>query len=129
MGTQHSDAATTEKKVSVRRSTEEQLHEKQAACKNTRVFWGGEGNIVPGTLRYEETGTHANKQTVEIHTIGLDGQPDGQKRRVATSDLHQVHHTVEVAEELKKAKRREAAKARREKVKAAMALLEAQNAE
>jgi hypothetical protein len=129
MGTQHSDAATTEKKVSVRRATEEQLHAKQAACKKTRTFWGGESNIVEGSLHFEEVGAHANKQTVLIRTIGLDGKPDGQERRVATSDLHQVHHTVEVAEELKKAKRREAAKARREKVKAAMELLEAQNAE
>ena len=121
MGTQHSDAATTSKKVSVRRATEEQLHEKQSACPKTREMWDGKSNIVEGSLRYEEAGAHAHKQTVLIRTIGLDGKPDGQERRVATSDLHQVHNTVEVAEELKKAKRRAAAKARREAAKAALA--------
>jgi hypothetical protein len=129
MDTTSKTATTTEKKVSVRRATEEQLHDKQRACKKTRTFWGGDSNIVEGSLRFEETGHHANKQTVEIKTVGVDGKPDGNTRRVATSDLHQVHSTEAVAEELKKAKRREAAKARREKVKAAMELLEAQNAE
>lgn len=108
----------------VRRATEDQLNAKQAACKRTAEFWGGKSNIVEGSLRYEETGHHANKQTVEINTIGLDGKPDGQTRRVATSDLHQVHHTEATAAELKKAKRRENAKRRREAAKAALAKVE-----
>lgn len=75
-------------------------------------------HIVEGSLRYEEEGTHAKKQTVEINTVGIDGKPDGNTRRIATSDLHQVFHTEEVAKEVKQAKRRAAAAKRREVKKA-----------
>jgi hypothetical protein len=116
------DAAPAKAKRSTR-ATEEQLHAKQAE----RL---GKSNIVPGSLRFEEEGTHKGKQTVEINTVGVDGSPDGNTRRVATSDLFQVFNTVEVAAELKKAKRRAAAKARRELAKAnaeRLAELEAAN--
>jgi hypothetical protein len=76
-------------------------------------------HIVEGSLRYETEGTHAKKQTVEINTRGSDGEPDGNTRRIATSDLHQVFHTEEVAEEVKKIKRREANGRRRAAIKAA----------
>jgi hypothetical protein len=122
--------ATTEAKApkAPKRKTEADLHAKQQACARTSVFWDGKSNIVDGTLRFEETGSHANKQTVEIQTIGVDGTPDGGTRRVATSDLHQVHHSEDVAKEIKKARKAAAAKARRERAAAALALLEAQEA-
>jgi hypothetical protein len=70
-------------------------------------------HIVKGSLRFDLDGTHANKQTVEINTRGLDGQPDGNTRRIATSDLHQVFWTPEVAKEIRKEKMRMKRKADR----------------
>jgi hypothetical protein len=118
-------AAPTPAATRSTRKSEEALHAKQKVCKNTRTYWGGESNIVAGSVRFEETGPHANKQTVEIQTIGADGTPDGNTRRVATSDLHQVHHTAEVAQDLKKARKAAAAKARRERAAAALKAAEA----
>jgi len=70
-------------------------------------------HIVEGSLRFDLDGTHANKQTVEINTRGLDGKPDGNTRRIATSDLHQVFWTPEVAKEIRKEKMRMKRKADR----------------
>jgi hypothetical protein len=120
MSTTNIETATPAKGKVVRRASEEMLHSKQQTCERTQKFWDGESNIVPGSARFETEGSHANKQTVLIKTVGADGKPDGEERRVATSDLHQVHHQPAVAEELKKANRRAKAKARREKAKAAL---------
>ena len=46
--------------------------------------------IVPGSLRFEHAGYWAGKYTIQIHTIGPNAKPDGQLRRLATSDLHQT---------------------------------------
>jgi hypothetical protein len=51
----------------------------------------------------------SNKVTVLINTRGVDGEYDGNTRRVATSDVHQVHHTPEV----KKVLDRDRARAKR----------------
>jgi hypothetical protein len=120
--TTKSNKAKAEKQAPAsRRLDEKLLHSKQECCERTRAFHGGKSNIVPNSLRYEEEGVHARKQTVEIYTIGLDGQLDGNTRRIATSDLHQVFSTEEVAKERKKANRAARAKARREAAKAALA--------
>jgi hypothetical protein len=49
----------------------------------------------------------SGKITVLIRTKGLDGEYDGNTRRVATSDVHQVFHLPEVKKELAKAKAKE----------------------
>jgi hypothetical protein len=58
--------------------------------------------IVLGTVKQETEGHLAGKYSVEIYTKGKDGKPDGGKRRVATSDVFQTHHTEEVAAELRR---------------------------
>lgn len=62
-------------------------------------------HVVPKTLRYDEEGLHANKQTVEIRTRDINGQPDGKSRRIATSDLFQCFWTEETKDHLDRAKR------------------------
>lgn len=62
-------------------------------------------HFVDGSLQFETEGLHANKQTVEIKTRGIDGELDGDTRRIATSDLFQCFWTVETKEALDKAKR------------------------
>lgn len=62
-------------------------------------------HVVPGTLRFESEGHHANKQTVEIRTRDIFGAFDGETRRIATSDLFQCFWTVETKAELDKARR------------------------
>jgi len=62
-------------------------------------------HVVPGTLRFDEEGSHANKQTVEIRTRDMFGELDGNTRRIATSDLFQCFWTRETKAELDKAKR------------------------
>lgn len=62
-------------------------------------------HVVPGTLRYDEDGLHANKQTVEIQTRDIHGAKDGQTRRIATSDLFQCFWTEETKDRLDRAKR------------------------
>lgn len=70
--------------------------------------------IVPGTIRRARKGTkHEGKLTIEIFTLGEDGSPDGKTLRVATSDVHQVNHTPETAERLRRARRNERARQRR----------------
>ena len=68
--------------------------------------------IVVGSIA-RGTGSHEGKLTVEINTVGLDGQPDGQTRRVATSDVFQVHHTEAVSDQMKAQRRRDRAAQRR----------------
>lgn len=73
--------------------------------------------IVVGSARRATDARFGRKIMVKINTIGLDGKPDGKDREVASSDVFQVHHTIEVATELRKAKaadKRAAAKAARE---------------
>jgi len=62
-------------------------------------------HVVPGTLRFDEEGSHANKQTVEIRTRDMFGELDGNTRRIATSDLFQCFWTRETKAELDKARR------------------------
>jgi hypothetical protein len=74
--------------------------------------------IVPGTVRRAPEGSkYGRKMLVDIRTRGLDGEYDGNTRTVATSDVFQVHHTDEVAKELRKqrmAEKRAARKAEKE---------------
>lgn len=84
-------------------------------------------HLVPETLAYiSPTGgcdnpnvpadmliTHANKQVCQIRTRGIDGQPDGKTRWIATSDLHQVYHTQATKDAMDKAKRNQKAKTNR----------------
>jgi len=59
--------------------------------------------IVPGSAQREMAADgRLGKITVLIRTKGLDGNYDGNERRVATSDLFQVHHTPEVSKALRK---------------------------
>lgn len=59
--------------------------------------------IVPGSVRRAPEGSkYGRKMLVDIRTRGLDGNFDGNTRTVATSDVFQVHHTEEVAVEMKK---------------------------
>jgi hypothetical protein len=70
--------------------------------------------VVPGTVRRARKGSsHEGRLTVEIRTKGIDGEYDGQTRRVATSDVFQVNHTEVVAAELRRAARNERARAKR----------------
>ena len=62
-------------------------------------------HVIPDTLRYDEEGKHEGKQTVEIRTRDIHGKPDGQTRRIATSDLFQCFWTEETKDALDKAKR------------------------
>jgi len=62
-------------------------------------------HVVPDTLRFETEGHHANKQTVEIRTRSVQGEFDGETRRIATSDLFQCFWTVETKAELDKRRR------------------------
>lgn len=65
--------------------------------------------IVSGTMiratELDGAGKWKAKMVCVIKTRGVDGEFDGNHRLVATSDLHQVHHTEEVKKELKKASR------------------------
>lgn len=73
--------------------------------------------IVVGSARRATDARFGRKIMVKINTIGIDGKPDGKDREIASSDVFQVHHTIEVATELRKAKaadKRAAAKAARE---------------
>lgn len=65
--------------------------------------------IVEGSAERSEGG----KITVLINTVNANGEPDGKTRRVATSDLHQVHHQPEVKAEIDKSKARERRAAKR----------------
>jgi len=62
-------------------------------------------HVNEGSLQFDTEGSHANKQTVEIQTRGIDGQFDGDTRRIATSDLFQCYWTVETKDALDRAKR------------------------
>lgn len=68
-------------------------------------------NIQWDTLRYDET---KRKQVVDIKTVDGDGNPDGDTRTVATSDLHLVKHSINVSKALQK----ERSNARRRKAEA-----------
>jgi len=74
--------------------------------------------IVPGSVRRAPEGSkYGRKMLVDIKTRGLDGKYDGNTRTVATSDVFQVHHTEEVAVEMKKvraAEKRAQKRAKRE---------------
>ena len=77
-------------------------------------------HMIEGTLTYDPV---LNKQTVEINTIGIDGNFDGNTRRIATSDLFQVRHTVEVKDRLDAIKRNQKAKDKRKARKAEVVVM------
>jgi hypothetical protein len=61
--------------------------------------------IVTGSVRRAPEGSkYGQKMLVTIYTKGIDGEFDGSVREIASSDVFQVHHTPEVAAELKKAR-------------------------
>lgn len=62
------------------------------------------GKVVEGSLRFEVEGKWKGKQTVEINNRGADGEFDGTTQRIATSDLHQVHHSPATLKEIRKAR-------------------------
>ena len=62
----------------------------------------------------------SNKITVLIRTRGIDGEYDGNTRRVATSDVHQVHHMPEVKKALKRANAKSRTPSRQTKLEAAL---------
>ena len=74
--------------------------------------------IVEGSARRAPEGSkYGKKILVTINTKGEDGEFDGNTREIASSDVFQVHHTVEVATAVRKqraADKRAAAKAARE---------------
>ncbi len=73
--------------------------------------------IVPGSA---ERDPKSNKVTVLINTRGVDGEYDGNTRRVATSDVHQVHHLPEVKKALDRAKAKTKNPSRATKLEAAL---------
>ena len=77
--------------------------------------------IVKGSVRRApKDSEYGTKVLVDIRTVGLDGQFDGNTRTVATSDVWQVHHTEEVTRELRKqraAEKRAAKKPQDQKAK------------
>ncbi len=64
----------------------------------------GHKHIVRGTLRFNRK---LNKQTVVIRTRGMNGRFDGDRRTIATSDLHQTFWTVETKKEMDRIKKAE----------------------
>ena len=79
--------------------------------------------VVKGSVRRAKTkaekDTYGSKLLCEIHTVGVDGKPDGKTRVVATSDVWQIHHQPDVKEALRKQQRSDKAKAKRAKAKKA----------
>lgn len=73
--------------------------------------------VVEGSVRRAPAKSkYAGKLLCKIRTVGIDGKRDGKTREIATSDVFQVHHTTEVAAELRKLRAKEkraAAKAKR----------------
>jgi hypothetical protein len=72
--------------------------------------------IVVGSVRRATDAKYGKKLMCEINTRGIDGEFDGNTRTIATSDVFQVSHTLEVAAELRKIRatdKRAAAKADR----------------
>lgn len=64
--------------------------------------------IVKGSVHRAPKGSkYGDKMLCEINTVGVDGTFDGKTRTVATSDVFQVHHTEEVAAELRKIRAKE----------------------
>ena len=102
--------------------TPEQKAEAQLAEKHP-------GKVVPGSVhRAPASSGYGTKLLCTIRTKGEDGLWDGNTRLVATSDVFQVHHTVEVAAALRKQRakdKRAAAKAEREGAEPDQAALDA----
>ena len=104
--------------------------------RKTEADFAHHAHLVPGTLGYVQpdgtcdnanvpasfSETHRNKQVCQIRTVGIDGQPDGNTRWIATSDLHQCFWTEATKAALDKAKRNAKAKAGRAALKATMAI-------
>lgn len=81
----------------------------------TRLIAKYGDKVVPGSVHRATDPRYGNKLMVTINTRGLDGEYDGQTRTVATSDVFQVHHTDEVAAELRRARQAERRAARKAK--------------
>ncbi len=91
-------------------------------------FIEGDGVCSNADVPSEYAATHRNKQVVQINTVGTDGQPDGNIRWVATSDLHQVTTTPEVKKELRAMARRAKAQAKRDAAPKAVPKTKTKNA-
>ena len=68
--------------------------------------------VIPGSIK-RGTGSYEGKLVIKINTVGIDGKPDGNTRLVATSDVHEVQHTKEVVELLRRQRRNERARVKR----------------
>lgn len=90
---------------------------KLAQAEATAIAKHGD-KIVPGSAERDPA---SNKVTVLINTRGVDGEYDGNTRRVATSDVHQVHHTPEVKKVLDRDRARTKRPSKLSKVEAALA--------
>ena len=84
-------------------TTSEQLETLKIAQAEARVIAKHGDRVIEGSAQREPSG----KISVEIRTYGVDGEYDGNTRRVATSDVHQVFHMPEVKKELDRAKARD----------------------
>lgn len=83
--------------------TPEQVEANKIATAEANLVEKHGSKIVVGSVRRAPAGSkYGSKMMVTINTVGVDGTPDGQTREVATSDVHQVHHTDEVRKELAK---------------------------
>jgi ethanolamine utilization protein EutQ (cupin superfamily) len=56
-------------------------------------------NVVWDSLRYDET---SRRQIIDINTVDADNKPDGNKRSIATSDLHHTRYTEDLAKSLQR---------------------------
>jgi hypothetical protein len=121
------DKPAAKKEVAVKAEkvvkTPEQLETETLAAAESSLSKKHKGKIVKGSARRSDDPRYGLKIMVDINTRGADGSFDGNTRTVATSDVHQVHHTIEVAGVLRKeratAKRAEA-RAKREAAKPAV---------
>jgi hypothetical protein len=99
--------------------TQAKLEQAKLAATEAQLIAKYGDKIVPGTVRRSTDPKYGSKLLVDIQTRGLDGEFDGNTRTVATSDVFQVHHTTEVAVELRKLRAKEKRAARRAEKEAA----------
>lgn len=104
-------ATKTKKTTTKPKMTKAELEQRTIERAEAKLVERYGSRIVKGSVK-RGTGKYANKLTVEINTLGVDGKPDGNTRRVATSDVFQVKHMPEVAAELAKTAAAERRKAK-----------------
>jgi len=102
--------------------TPEQIEVEAIASAEANLVEKHGTKIVAGSARRSTDPKYGLKIMVDINTRGKDGEFDGNTRTVASSDVFQIHHTEEVAVELRKeraAAKRAEARAEREAAKPA----------